>query len=144
METALAGAASIIVVNRDADRGRELTRLLDERTPSTASFVPWDGPHRLDESTEIVVNATSVGLFPDVDVRVDLDLDSLSERMVVADVIPNPPNTRLLRDAASRGCRTLDGLGMLVNQGVLGIKLWTGVDADSVVMYDALQRVLEG
>ena len=50
--------------------------------------------------------------------------------MVVADVIPNPPSTRLLQDAAARGCRTLDGLGMLVNQGVLGIKLWTGVDAD--------------
>jgi shikimate dehydrogenase len=144
VETALAGASSITVVNRDADRGQELTRLLDERTQSTASFVRWDGPHRLAESTNIVVNATSVGLFPDVTARVDLDVDSLREHMVVADVIPNPPSTRLLQEAASRGCRTLDGLGMLVNQGVLGIKLWTGVDADAAVMYDALQRVLEG
>ena len=140
VETALAGAASITVVNRDADRGQELTRLLDERTQAAASFVAWDGPHRLAESTDIVVNATSVGLFPDVDASVDLDLDSLSERMVVADVIPNPPSTRLLQEAASRGCRTLDGLGMLVNQGVLGIKLWTGVDADPAVMYDALRQ----
>jgi shikimate dehydrogenase len=143
VETALAGASSITVVNRDAGRGQELTSLLDERTPTSASFVPWAGQHRLAEATDIVVNATSVGLFPDVDAKVDLDLDSLSEEMVVADVIPNPPNTRLLQDAAARGCRTLDGLGMLVNQGVLGIKLWTGVDADAAVMYDAVQRVLD-
>ena len=77
METALAGAASITVVNRDADRGGELARLLDERTPAAATFVPWDGPYRLPESADIVVNATSVGLFPDVDAGVDLDLDSL-------------------------------------------------------------------
>ena len=64
--------------------------------------------------------------------------------MIVADVIPNPPSTHLLRDAAARGCRTIDGLGMLVNQGVLGIKLWTGVDADSAVMSETLRRVLVG
>jgi shikimate dehydrogenase len=143
VETALAGAASITVVNRGVERGQELTRLLAEQTPATAAYVPWDGPHRLAESTDIVVNATSVGLFPDIDARLDLDIESLREAMVVADVIPNPPTTRLLEDAAARGCRTLDGLGMLVNQGVLGIKLWTGVDADATVMYDALAGVLD-
>jgi shikimate dehydrogenase len=143
VEVALAGAAAITIVNRNADRGQELTRLIDERTPSTASFVPWDGPHSVADSTDIVVNATSVGLAPDVHARVDLDLDTLREQIVVADVIPNPPNTRLLQDATARGCRTLDGLGMLVNQGVLGIKLWTGVDADATVMYEAVQRALD-
>ena len=72
----------------------------------------------------------SIGLFPDVDGRLDLDLDVARPHHVVADVIPNPPRTHLVRDAAARGCTILDGLGMLVNQGVLGIKLWTGVDAD--------------
>ena len=53
--------------------------------------------------------------------------------MLVADVIPNPPRTRLIREAEKRGCKVLDGLGMLVNQGVIGVKYWTGVDvgADS-------------
>ncbi len=50
--------------------------------------------------------------------------------MVVADVIANPPRTRLIRDAEARGCKAIDGLGMLVNQGVIGIKYWTGVDVD--------------
>jgi shikimate dehydrogenase len=59
--------------------------------------------------------------------------------MVVADVIPSPPRTAFLSAAEARGCDTLDGLGMLVNQAVIGIKLWTGVDADPLVM----RRVLD-
>jgi len=144
VETALAGAASITVVNRNRQRGGQLVELLDERTPVVATFVPSTEPYRLPESVDVVVNATSVGLFPDVDGHLNLDVDSLRPHMVVADVIPNPPSTPLLRDAAARGCRTLDGLGMLVNQGVLGIKLWTGVDADSRVMYDTLHRLFNG
>ena len=144
VETALAGAASITVVNRNRQRGDQLVELLDERTPVVATFVPSTEPYRLPESADVVVNATSVGLFPDVDGHLNLDVDSLRPHMVVADVIPNPPSTPLLRDAAARGCRTLDGLGMLVNQGVLGIKLWTGVDADSRVMYETLHRLFNG
>ena len=61
--------------------------------------------------------------------------------MVVADVIPNPPRTRLIRDAAARGCTVIDGLGMLVNQGVIGIKYWTGVDVDPGVMRAKLEEI---
>ena len=61
--------------------------------------------------------------------------------MIVADVIPNPPQTRLLADAGERGCQTLDGLGMLVNQGVIGIKYWTGIDVDAGVMRRKLQEL---
>jgi shikimate dehydrogenase len=49
-------------------------------------------------------------------------------------VIPNPPKTRLVRDVQSRSCTVIDGLGMLVNQGVLGIRYWTGIDPDPKVM----------
>jgi shikimate dehydrogenase len=144
VETALAGASSITVVNVDRRRGGELARLLDARTPTAATYVPWDDPYHVPDGTDIVVNATPVGLYPDIDARVELDVGSLRPEMIVADVIPNPPSTHLLRDAAARGCRTIDGLGMLVNQGVLGIKLWTGVDADSAVMSETLRRVLVG
>ena len=62
--------------------------------------------------------------------------------MVVADVIGNPPRTRLIRDAEARGCRALDGLGMLVNQGVIGVQYWTGIEPDALVMRQALERAL--
>jgi shikimate dehydrogenase len=141
VETALAGAAAITIVNRDPSRGVELVALLDERTPAQAELVAWDGPYSVPESTDIVVNATSIGLFPAVDARLELELDSLRPGLVVADVIPNPPRTRLIRDAEARGCTVLDGLGMLVNQGVIGIKHWTGIDPDPGVMRRTLEEL---
>jgi shikimate dehydrogenase len=63
--------------------------------------------------------------------------------MVVADVIGNPPRTRLIRDAEAHGCRPLDGLGMLVNQGVIGVQYWTGIEPDSRVMRQALESALQ-
>lgn len=141
VETALAGAQSFTIVNRDAARGQALCRLLVEQLKVEARFVPWQGDFRVEPGTDVIINCTSIGLFPDVDARVALDLSSLSPSMVVADVIPNPPRTRLIRDAEARGCRVLDGLGMLVNQGVIGVKLWTGVDADPAVMRRALEEI---
>jgi shikimate dehydrogenase len=141
VETALAGASAITIVNRDPSRGAELVALLDERTPAQAELVAWDGPYSVPESTDIVVNATSIGLFPALDARLELELDSLRPGLVVADVIPNPPRTRLIRDAEARGCTVLDGLGMLVNQGVIGIKHWTGIDPDPGVMRRTLEEL---
>jgi shikimate dehydrogenase len=90
---------------------------------------------------DVLINATSLGLFPDVTATLPLDLESLRPEVVVADVIPNPPRTPLIRRAEERGCRVIDGLGMLVNQGVIGIKYWTGVDADRGVMRRALEAI---
>ena len=61
--------------------------------------------------------------------------------MVVADVIPNPPRTNLIKDAETQGCKVLDGLGMLVNQGITGIEYWTGVTVDGAVMRSRLEEL---
>jgi shikimate dehydrogenase len=141
VETALAGAGSITVVNRDPDRGAKLVQLIRANTPASAELVVWDERYRLPEQAGIVVNATSIGLFPDVDGRLALELDSLLPHMLVADVIPNPVRTALLRDAQARGCVTLDGLGMLVNQAIVGIEYWTGIAADQAIMRQTLEEL---
>lgn len=141
VEVALAGASHITIVNRSEARGNELVSLLKAKLPVGVSFVPWKGDYSISDGTDVVINATSIGLFPDVEARLALDTSTLKEGMVVADVIPNPPTTRLVSDARSRGCRVIDGLGMLVNQGVIGIKYWTGVDPDPSVMRRALEEV---
>jgi shikimate dehydrogenase len=86
METALAGAASITIVNRGPTRGSELVALVIEKTQARADLVGWDRAYRIPEASDIVVNATSIGLFPHAE-RVRLDLDSLHPALVVADVI---------------------------------------------------------
>ena len=144
VETALAGASRITIVNRSAQRGRQLVELLQTRTEAEARFLPWEGDHAVSEDTEILINATSIGMHPDAAARLPLRTDTLTPGMVVADVIANPPRTRLLQDAAARGCTTLDGLGMLVNQGVISFRYWTGQDPDSSVMRAALEEVFAG
>ena len=114
-------------------------------TASLKNARPWSVPcmklYAVPETTDLVINATSIGLYPDLDARVPLDVATLKPGMIVCDVIPNPPRTRLVRDALGRGCEVLDGLGMLVNQGVIGIRLWTGRDPDPAVMRQALLEV---
>lgn len=144
VEMALAGARSITIVNRSEERGKTLVELLQTRVKVESSFVIWDGDYVIPPSADVLINATSIGLFPDVDARIAIDEASLRSDLVVADVIPNPPNTRLVRAARALGCQVIDGKGMLVNQGVLGFKYWTGVDADPAVMHAALAEVFEG
>jgi shikimate dehydrogenase len=141
VEAALAGAASLTIVNRDPERGAGLVELVNEKTPARADLAVWDQPYRLPATTSIVVNATSIGLFPHVEGRLNIELGSLEPHMVVADVIPNPPRTALIRDAQARGCVTLDGLGMLVNQAIISINHWTGIDADPKVMRQKLEEL---
>lgn len=141
VELALAGAESITVVNRSLDTGRELAELLKSKAGAAAEAIAWQGDYKVAGDVDVVVNATSIGLYPDIQARVPLEIETLSPRMVVADVIPNPPETRLVRAARERGCKVLDGLGMLVNQGVIGFKYWTGIDADPAVMRRALEEV---
>jgi len=141
VELALAGVGGIIVVNRSEARGRELVKLLNHKTPTVAEFVRWDSPFVLPTGTNVLVNATSIGLFPDVMAKPDLNYDTIKTDMTVCDVIPNPPDTPFLKEAEARGATTLDGLGMLVYQGAIGFTMWTGLDAPIGVMHQALAEV---
>ena len=140
VELALAGATEISVLNRTAERGQALVDLLNDKTPTEAAFHPWQGPFPVPDNTDILVNATSIGLYPDVNARPDLYYDTISAGMIVCDVIPNPPQTPFLSEAAAQGATVLDGLGMLVYQGAIGIKMWTGQDAPLDVMHQALAQ----
>lgn len=142
VELGLARAAEITIVNRTAQRGQALVDLLNDRVDVPAKFVHLSGDYTAEEETDIIVNATSIG-FGDADARVPLDVESLNPDMLVADVIFNPPDTKLIRDAAARNCSTLDGLGMLVNQAALAFKIWTQIDPDIAVLREALEEYLE-
>jgi shikimate dehydrogenase len=140
VELALAGAANITIVNRSPERGAELARLLVEKTPAQAQYVPWMDAYRVPEGTDILVNATSLGLYPNVDDVPAVDMATVGSGLLVCDVIPNPPDTLFLKSAEAHGARTLNGLGMLVYQGAIAFKLWTGVEPDVQVMKGALER----
>jgi shikimate dehydrogenase len=141
VELALAGATHLTIVNRSPQRGQALADVVLQGTGVPSVFALWEGEYPVPPDVDLVVNATSIGLFPDVEARVPLDVTTLRPGLIVSDVIPNPPRTRFVRDAEDRGCTVLDGLGMLVNQGVIGIRLWTGRDPRPDVMRGALEAV---
>ena len=140
VECALAGAGKIIIANRDSKRGQALVDLLKEKTPAAVEYIPWQGAIAVPQGTHILVNATSVGLFPNINQKPDINYDSITSDMVVTDVIFNDPNSLFLQAAAARGAQTINGLGMLVNQGALNFTLWTGEEAPLEIMTEALKR----
>lgn len=140
VELALAGVSEIIIVNRTEKSGQELVDLLNEKTPSHATFHLLEGEYTVPGGVDIVINATTIGLYPDT-TKVPIKTSSLNDDMIVSDVIPNPPQTQFLKDAAEEGCRTIDGLGMLVNQGRIAIKYWSEKDVDASVMRKALEDI---
>jgi len=141
VEAALAGAARVRIVNRGEARGRELAKLIATKTSAQAHFVLWRETYRAGAEDDVLVNATSIGLFPDVGARLDVDLGGANRQAIVADVIPNPPRTLFIREAEALGFRTLDGLGMLVNQGVVSVRHWFGVDVDPSVMRKTVETL---
>lgn len=141
VELALAGAAQITLVNRTPARGAATKAVLETNLDVNTDLVHWTSDYRIPGDTELLVNATSVGLYPDVDAHLSLDLATLRAEMLVADVIFNPPNTHLIREARQRGCEVIDGLEMLVGQSVIAVEYWTGRTPDARVMRLALEGV---
>ncbi len=141
VEMALAGASHITIVNRTPPRGEELARHLRERTHVAADYVPWQAEYVVPPDADILINATSIGLSPNVTEMPRVAIPSIRRDLLVCDVIPNPPHTAFLAAAERQGARTLDGLGMLVYQGAIAFQMWTGVEPPIDVMRRALEEV---
>ena len=116
--------------------------LLNSKTETSSRFVSWNRSYAIPAETDVLVNATSIGLYPHVDARPDVVYDTILPAMTICDVIPNPPETPFLREAQARGAQTLNGLGMLVYQGAIGFTMWTGKEAPVEVMFEALKKAL--
>ncbi|WP_317214744.1 shikimate dehydrogenase [Gluconobacter sp. GP1] len=142
VELALAGAAHLTVVNRDVKKAETIAALVRDNSSADAEAKPWEGDVSVPEGTDIIINATSIGLG-DPEAIPPVDIKSLTKGQIVADVIPNPPQTRFLQEAHAQGCTTLDGLGMLVNQGLIGVEIWLGKTLDGDVMAQTLEEIFE-
>lgn len=141
-ELALAGVSEIVVVNRSPHRGEQMTGDLQRSAPCAVRLEYWKDAFTVPPGVDILVNATPIGLYPDVDAMPDVDLSQASPSTLVCDAVFNPPETRLLLAAKARGLPVLDGLSMLVYQGVIGFELWTGRTAPEAVMKAALREAL--
>lgn len=141
---ASAGAKTIVIANRTPPRARALAREFSRKFPRVAfSATPLETPALATcfPATDLLVNTTSVGLggtaFP------HLPLARIKKSAVVSDLVYKPLMTPLLKAAARRGLAIHTGDGMLLHQGALAYRLWTGRKADLKVMKKALLRAMK-
>lgn len=155
-----AGRAIATVLAAKGAQGITLSDVSDAATTNLADSIDRHFAYRVSRvqpkspsmqdavaEADVVINATAVGMAPHVD---DTPLPSawlaaggrrLDNRQLVCDIIYNPTTTRLMREAASRGCRTTNGLGMVIYQGAAAFTIWTGLAAPVAAMRETLVKL---
>lgn len=127
-----AAGARVLIVARDRERAKEAARLTGA---ASEDWPPRPG------SWDVLVNATPVGTAPDVAASPLPEGPFTGE--LVYDLVYNPPQTQLLKDARASGCQTLGGLEMLVAQAELQFEWWTGQKPTDHVMRNAALTALQ-
>jgi len=143
---ALADAgADVRIANRTASKADDLAADVAALADPPAGADPEVTGYGLDAvpdllaDADVLANATSVGMEAD---ESPVDAGTLHGDLVVFDAVYSPVETRLLRDAAAAGARTIDGAWMLLYQGVAAFERWTGRDAPVEAMNGALRERL--
>lgn len=139
---AAAGASRICIYNRTAQRSHELATEMSSRFPACEIFANPDSLVSLAESTDLIVNCTSVGMSPHTDASPWIEGAAFRPEQIVYDLVYNPRETRLLAEARAAGAHAIDGLGMLVWQGAIAFEFWTGIDAPVDVMRQAVEQAI--
>jgi shikimate dehydrogenase len=140
-----AGAAEVVVLNRTARRAQRLVEDLSAHPCDTQ--LRWDAltPESLSRSADqadLLVNTTTVGMWPRADASVWPDDRPIPAHLAVCDLVYRPLETKLLRQASAAGAVAIDGLGMLIAQGALSFELWTGQWPPEDVMRAACEAEL--
>ncbi len=144
IQLALEGAEKIYLVNRTPEKAVEIAEVITRHTKTQAEVVAWTAEALKEpmRACQILVNTTSLGMYPDSGTIPPIITDYLSPNILVADLVYNPVQTSLLRVATEHGCHTLSGLGMLLYQGAIAFELWTGVSAPVQIMAETLRKTV--
>ena len=136
------GVKELFLVNRTASKAGTLAAEIRRRFPKVEVTVGY--PKSATVALDLLLNATSLGLKPGDDSPLDEGKFALKRARAVYDMIYRPAETALLKSAREAGCRTANGLGMLLYQGARALELWTGRPAPVEVMRGALLKNIYG
>lgn len=135
---ALAGAETILLYDIDTAKAKRLARDVRTRTGVRAEALTADVLPASASDVNVIINATPLGMRRGDPLPFSRNL--IRAEHLICDLVYNPPETRLLKVARSRGAKTLSGIGMLLYQGVIAFEIWTGRKAPVSVMRQALSR----
>ncbi len=135
---AMEGAKSITVINRTREKALGLAEYVKEVTGFSVEceigLTHYD----------VLINTTSAGMYPDVDVMPKVDMSLIDSSSYAADMIYNPGETLFLKEAKKRGAKTLNGLGMLIYQGIIAYELFTDTKLPGDIFDKILKNVFSG
>ncbi len=137
-----AAPASITIANRTLSKGKELVARLKDLSKARMEAIPLnrEALTSVMGTVDLLINTTSVGM--DGRGRLDLPLHLLPSEGIVSDIVYRPIKTPLLEEAEALGYKTVNGVGMLVEQGAIAFEIWTGVEAPREIMRDAVVKTL--
>jgi len=137
-------ARKIVILNRTIEKARSLAKELNKTFGKKVRHGEIN-EKRLEKDlkdTDILINATLLGMHPYKN-ETPVSRKLLRSDLTVFDLVYNPPETRLLREAKAIGAKTINGLAMLVHQGALSFEIWTGKKAPIDVMLKACMEGLK-
>lgn len=135
------GVKTIAIYDIDKDKSLKLTQKINKEFPKcSASFI--DSINKLDiKNADLLINTTPIGMRETDPCLVKKEM--LHKNLFVYDLVYNPPETKLLELAKNVGCKRNNGLGMLLYQGALSFKHFTGMDAPTEIMKKALEEQID-
>jgi shikimate dehydrogenase len=139
LKFAMEGANELFLVNRTKSKAEEIAAEIGRRYPSVKVRTTFPG-----DNVDLIVNSTSLGLKSADALPMSESDFSLKKTKAVYDMIYRPAETSLLLAAKKAGCRTANGLGMLLHQGAKALEIWTGKPAPIGIMRDALEKNIYG
>ncbi len=130
VELAKHGAERIVILNRSAAKASELAELINSRVRNVALYGAMDREDilRYSGDCDILINATPLGMHPHIHDSPVRDSDAFRNKPLVCDLIYNPRKTEFLQYAEENSCEILNGLGMLMHQGILAFEIWNQIN----------------
>lgn len=145
VQLALAGVKELLIVNRTLAKAEDIVNRVKD-VGGFAQAITWDEPAlgQVLTAADLVVQATNIGMHPDINQCLPVEASRFRREQVVCDLVYNPVTTVFLQRAAKAGAQTVNGLGMLLFQGVLAFELWTDRLAPVEVMWQVLNQTMGG
>lgn len=136
-----AGVSKLYIANRTVERAEQLAAQLLGSTQTIGIELSERALGTVVDQCSIIVNTTSIGMYPRVE-GIPFPALMLTSNHIVADLVYNPVETRLLSAARKQGCKTISGLGMLAYQGAASFQLWTGQTAPVEIMQKVIAKMI--
>lgn len=139
---ALNNAVKIYICNRTYEKAQSLAKEVARITNCIAIHMDNEEMKKAISDSQVLINTTSVGMFPDID-ESPLDKNLLNSNLTVCDIVYNPTKTKLLKDATENGCNIVPGLPMFVYQGAKAFEVWTNMEAPVDIMFKVVEDGLK-